>query len=58
MATKSTEQQQKIQEALHEAALELAKTPGVNPDDISLRIQRLKETYESIIYPDATTDAK
>lgn len=57
-AAEKKEQQGKIQEALHEAALELAKTPGIDPDTISYRVQRLKETFESSIYPDATSDDK
>ncbi|WP_342753749.1 hypothetical protein AAGQ96_12845 [Pantoea sp. MBD-2R] len=57
-AAEKKEQQKMIQEALHEAALELAKTPGINPDDISARIQRLKEVYEGVIYPDVTSDDK
>ncbi|WKZ93610.1 hypothetical protein P0E69_06865 [Chimaeribacter arupi] len=55
MAT-AKQQQEKIQEALHEAAVELAKTPGINPDDLSARVQRLKETLEGTVYPDSTTD--
>jgi|GEM_PF-3438665 len=57
-AADKKDQQQKIQEALHEAALELAKTPGVNADEISARVQRLKEVYEGVIYPDVTADDK
>lgn len=49
MAT-AKQQQEKIQEALHEAAVSLAKTPGINPDDLSARIQRLKETLEGVVY--------
>lgn len=57
-ATEKKEQQQKIQEALHDAALELAKTPGVHPDEISYRVQSLKETLEGTVYPDVTADDK
>lgn len=57
-ATEKKEQQGKIQEALHEAAVSLAKTPGINPDDMSARIQRLKETLEGTVYPDVTAESK
>ncbi|MDU5473773.1 hypothetical protein [Pantoea sp.] len=57
-AAEKKEQQYKIQEALHEAAVELAKTPGINPDDLSARVQRLKETLEGTVYPDVTADTK
>lgn len=56
-ATKA-EQKAAIQSALHEAALSLAKTPGVHTDELSARIQRLKEVYEGVIYPDVTSDSK
>lgn len=57
-AAEKKDQQAKIQEALHDAAVELAKTPGVYPDDMSARVQRLKETLEGIVYPDVTVDSK
>lgn len=57
-ATEKKDQQQKIQEALHEAAVELAKTPGLHADEISYRVQRLKETLEGTVYPDVTADSK
>lgn len=57
-AAEKKDQQGKIQDALHDAAVTLAKTPGINPDDMSARVQRLKETLEGIVYPDATADSK
>ncbi|MDI7502033.1 hypothetical protein [Cronobacter dublinensis] len=56
-ASEKKEQQQRIQAALHEAALSLSKTPGVSADDISSRVQRLKETLEGVVYPDVTSEA-
>ncbi len=57
-AAEKKEQQGKIQEALHEAAVSLAKTPGVHADELSIRVQRLKETLEGTVYPDVTSDDK
>lgn len=57
-AAEKKEQQQKIQEALHHASVSLATTPGINPDDMSARVQRLKETLEGTVYPDVTADSK
>ncbi|MBV4365910.1 hypothetical protein [Erwinia phyllosphaerae] len=57
-AAEKKEQQAKIQEALHEAAVSLAKTPGIHTDELSARVQRLKETLEGVVYPDATSDDK
>lgn len=57
-AAEKKAQQESIQSALHETAVTLAKTPGVSGDDISYRVQRLKETLEGIVYPDVTADSK
>lgn len=57
-AAEKKDQQQKIQEALHDAAVSLAKTPGVHADEMSARIQRLKETLEGVVYPDITEESK
>jgi len=57
-AAEKKDQQQKIQEALHDAAVSLAKTPGVHADEMSARIQRLKETLEGVVYPDVTDEGK
>lgn len=57
-AAEKKDQQVKIQEALHDAAVELAKAPGVHADELSARVQRLKETLEGVVYPDVTADSK
>ena len=45
-------------EAEFDEVVALAKTPGINPDDLSARVQRLKETLEGTVYPDVTADTK
>ncbi|NCH03917.1 hypothetical protein EHJ06_21580 [Cronobacter malonaticus] len=57
-AQEKKEQQAAIQQALHETAVSLAKTPGVHADEMSARVQRLKETLEGVVYPDVTTESK
>lgn len=51
MATTKTDANTEAkQSALLEAAVALAKTPGVHADEISMRIQRLKETLNDIVF--------
>lgn len=40
------------QQALLNAAVALATTPSFDADDISYRVQRLKETLDGIVFAD------
>lgn len=40
------------QQALLEAAVTLAKTPGFDADQISYTVQKLKETLNDIVFKD------
>jgi hypothetical protein len=50
MATAKADYTEQKQSALLDAAVALAKTPGVHADEISIRIQRLKETLNDIVF--------
>lgn len=51
MATKDQHAEQK-QQALLEVAVKLASTPGVDADQISYTVQKLKETLNDIVFKD------
>ncbi|MGY6030670.1 hypothetical protein [Phytobacter sp. AG2a] len=54
MAGKDTKDQyaEQKQQALLDAAVTLAKTPGFDADQISYTVQKLKETLNDIVFID------
>lgn len=50
--TKSDPYADEKQAALLEAAVSLAKTPGVDASEISYRVHLLKETLNNIVFAD------